>query len=97
MLKKGAATAGKHLLRTGADVLSDVVSGKNVKESAKTRFSSAGKSFLGDMRDQFMGPGGSNPQPGARASRKRKLQTNTPSPKKRRMPSSKKDVFARKL
>jgi uncharacterized protein YidB (DUF937 family) len=37
MVKSGAKTLGKAALNTGANVLGDVLSGKNVKEAAKSR------------------------------------------------------------
>ena len=41
MVKSGAKTLGKIALSTGANVLGDVLSGKNVKESAKSRINEA--------------------------------------------------------
>ena len=41
MVKSGAKTLGKIALNTGANVLGDVLSGKNVKEFAKSRINEA--------------------------------------------------------
>ena len=40
MLKRGAMAAGKKLLSMGVGVLSDVASGQNFSQSAKSRFKS---------------------------------------------------------
>ena len=47
MLKRGAMSAGKKLLSGGAGVLSDVMSGQNLAQSAKSRFKAAGRDTLG--------------------------------------------------
>jgi hypothetical protein len=50
LLKTGA----KKLLSTGADVLSDVVSGENLKQSAKSRFKNTGKELMSDVRVRIL-------------------------------------------
>ena len=55
MLKKGVLSAGGRLLKSGANVLSDVASGENIAQSAKSRFSSAGRDILGDAKSEILG------------------------------------------
>lgn len=53
LLKRSAATAGKSLLRTGANVLEDVMAGKDIKTAAASRFKHAGKELLGDLGEEL--------------------------------------------
>jgi hypothetical protein len=46
MLKRGLATFGKHALKTGTQILSDVVDGQSLGESAKRRIKQGIKEFI---------------------------------------------------
>ena len=46
VLKKGLATFGKHALKTGTQILSDVVDGQPIGESAKKRIREGIKDFI---------------------------------------------------
>ena len=46
ILKQGAKGLGKEVLRTGAEIASDALSGPNVKTAAKTRLKQAGARLL---------------------------------------------------
>ena len=43
LLKKGGLSLAKHLLHTGSNIVSDIESGKNIRESAKNHFVETGK------------------------------------------------------
>jgi hypothetical protein len=45
-LKKGAKTLGREALKTGLNIVEDVVAGKNLKQTAKSRLKSTGQSLL---------------------------------------------------
>jgi hypothetical protein len=49
LLKKGATALGKRALSTGAKTFSDVLAGKNVKESLKRRVKETGGDLLSDI------------------------------------------------
>ena len=45
LLKKGAKTLGRKALKTGLNIDEDVVAGKNLKQAAKSRLKSTGKTY----------------------------------------------------
>lgn len=57
LLKKGAATLGKTVLHTGADIMEDAMSGRNVKTSIKNRVRQAGRTLgsraVGEARSRL--------------------------------------------
>ena len=84
---------GNRALRTGLHVADDVLSGQNVKETAKRRAKEAGS----DILDKLLGNG--NTPPGIRASQppriKRKSKGVTASSsKKRRRKKTRGDIFS---
>jgi hypothetical protein len=42
LLKKGAKTLGREALKTGLNIVGDVVQGKYIKQAAKSRLKSTG-------------------------------------------------------
>lgn len=81
MIKAGAKTLGKQLLKTGMDITSDVIEGKNFKDSAKDRFSESGQQMVKRI-SSMMGNG----------KRKRKTSCQITSNKRRRT-KAKVDIF----
>jgi len=49
VLKRTALSAGKALVKTGAEVASDLIDGKNLHASARDRFRHSGKELIGDL------------------------------------------------
>lgn len=81
LAKTGAKILGKSLLKTGANIVKDVVKGKEFKQALKRRGKQAGREFLGTLQSQI-GRGqkrkcGCDPN----AARKRKRRRTTPSQK----------------
>ena len=65
VLKRTAVSAGKALVRTGAEVASDLMDGKNLRSSARDRFRHSGRELVGELLN-----GG--PPPSRRAPQKRR-------------------------
>jgi hypothetical protein len=55
VLKRGAIGLSKHLLKTGANIVSDVEAGANLKDSARQRFGETGQEVLSSIRGQMGG------------------------------------------
>ena len=56
MLQQGARTVGKELLNTGASFISDVLSGKNLKEAAKDNLISGAKNLFSTLHTSVVNP-----------------------------------------
>ncbi|RLJ22612.1 hypothetical protein DJ031_00490 [bacterium endosymbiont of Escarpia laminata] len=54
LVKRGAVALGKRAVSTGARIANDVLSGENIKTSAKRRVTTAGR----EMLSQLMSPAG---------------------------------------
>ena len=52
-VKTGAKILGKNLVNTGANVMMDVIDGKNLKQSLKSRGKQGGHQVLNAMKDQI--------------------------------------------
>lgn len=79
MLKSAAKSAGKTLLKSGAEFASDVLQGRNVKEAAKQRAINAGKTIGRDLLSSTVQHvSGSHPA----SNKKRKVTKNPISRKK---------------
>jgi hypothetical protein len=46
LLKKGAKTLEREVLKTGLNIAGDVVQGRNIKQAAKSRLKSTGENLL---------------------------------------------------
>lgn len=68
LISKGARAIGKQVLRTGAEVASDVLSGENVGESIKKR----SKAAASDALDNYLNRKRKRPAQGAPKRKKRK-------------------------
>jgi hypothetical protein len=56
MAKPFFQRGAKALLRTGLNIASDVIKGKNVGDSAKDRFKETGSGLLSSLSDSMSGP-----------------------------------------
>lgn len=56
LLKTGAKTIGKELLRTGASVAKDALQGRNFAESASENFKEAGSNLLDNLAQSLSNP-----------------------------------------
>ena len=101
LAKSGAKALGKIALNTGANVLGDVISGKSVKESAKSRVNQAAKD-VGKMAvnrmQQFAqtGRGKSSKKRSRKPAKKRKATTSIAihsSAKRRKAAKEAEDIF----
>ena len=69
ILQRGLNTFGKHALKTGIDIVSDVAEGRGVKESAKRRVREGIKRFASN-------PFGSNQSGSGKRRKVKRLDTN---------------------
>lgn len=88
LLKSGAKTVGKQLLKTGLNITGDLLNGKNFKESAKQRFSQSGQKLVQNFSNMLV-PRPPTLQP--QSSRKRKYKS--PRQHKKQSTSTKLDIF----
>jgi hypothetical protein len=51
LLKKGAKTLGREVLKTGLDIAGDVVQGRNIKQAAQSRLKSTGQNLFQKAMD----------------------------------------------
>lgn len=88
MLKRGLAYVGKHALKTGARIASDLVDGKSFGDSFKQR---AGETIKGIAAEQL---GSEQTGSGLRRTyRKRKIARKIKKTKKRKVITKRKDIF----
>ena len=73
LLKRGGKTLLKEGLRTGVDILGDVVGGKDIKSSAKKRFKQSGSRLLNTAVSSLKSP--APPGQPVKSSLKRKRKT----------------------
>ena len=85
-LVRGGQTLGKEVIRTGTQVVSDVLEGQNLKESAKKRSQDAGKSIARKTIDTLQGMVGKG-----KYKRRRKKQKRVIPSKKRK--ENGRDIF----
>lgn len=52
LLKKSGKSVGKHLLSAGMNIATDVLSGKNIKESSKKRLKAGGRNAIRELKSQ---------------------------------------------
>lgn len=80
LLKKGAKTLGQQALKTGLEMVGDVVEGKNLKQAAKSRLTTAGRNIV-NRAIGYAGPPGERaiktPVKRKRGSRRQTRQQNT--------------------
>ena len=57
LLKKGAKTLGRKALKTGLNIVGDVVQGRNIKQAAESRLKSTGQNLLQKAMDTVGPPG----------------------------------------
>jgi hypothetical protein len=57
LLKKGAKTLGCEALKTGLNIAGDVVQGRNIKQTGKSRLKSTGQNLLQKAMDTVGPPG----------------------------------------
>ena len=93
LIKRGAIALGKRTLRTGLHVADDVLSGQNVKKSAKRRAIEVGSDFLSKLL------GNGNTPPGIRASQPPRIKRKSKgvvvsSSKKLRRKKTRGDMFS---
>ena len=74
-IKSGAKVLGKQLLKTGMDITGDLLSGKNIKDSAKDRFSESGQQMIKQLSTMIEGNGLKRKVPG-QSRRNKKQKTN---------------------
>ena len=84
MLKRGGKALGKIVATTGADLLGDIASGKNVKEAAKARGLQALSTAKGKAMEQMH----ANKQTGSGTRRKQTRSTSAKRPKSAKGPKS---------
>ena len=90
VLKRGGKSILKETLRTGVDVLGDVVSGENLKTSAKRRLKQGGSRLLQQATASI------TPQPSNQRTIKRKKRAprQQSAPKRRKVNrQTRKDIF----
>ena len=85
-LVKGGQSVGKEALRTGTQVMSDVLAGENIKDSAKKRTKEAGKNIARRAVDKLQSMVGNG-----KYKRKRKTQKRVIQSKKRKVKG--RDIF----
>ena len=93
LIKRGATALGKKALRTGLHVADDMLSGQNVKESAKRRAKEVGSHFLSKLLGNGSTPPGMRPSQSPRIKRKSKGVIASSS-KKRRRKKTRGDIFS---
>lgn len=98
LLKSAAKSAGKTLLRTGAQFAGDLIQGKNVKDAAKQRAMEAGKSIGRNVLSSVQGLAGARNVDNNNTNKKRKASASRSIPRsaKRRKgsrTSSSNDIF----
>ena len=57
LLKKGAKTLGREVLKTGLNIAGDVVQGRNIKQAAEARLKSTGQNLFQKAMDMVGPPG----------------------------------------
>ena len=57
LLKEGAKTLEREALKTGLNIAGDVVQGRNIKQTAKSRLKSTGENLLQKAMDTVGPPG----------------------------------------
>ena len=98
MIKSGAKTLGNISLSSGANLLGDILAGKNVKKAAKSRFTKAtgvAKQRAINKLQSLSQTGSGKRQPGNRKSTKRKISAATTTSKqaKKRKTTRVEDIF----
>lgn len=87
MVQKTATAAGRELVKTGADIASDALAGKPLKEAAEQRLKETADRGLNTIQQQVRGQQQNRPRKRKAASSTRAKQANTS--QKRRKP----DIF----
>lgn len=93
LLKSAAKSAGKTILKSGAQFAGDILSGKNIKEAAKRRALDAGKNIGKDVLSSI---GDLTNSSASNKKRKASISATTLRPAKRKQTSSRapSDIFA---
>jgi hypothetical protein len=72
LLKKGAKALGREALKTGLSIAGDVVQGRNIKQTAKSRLKSTGQNLLQKAMDTVRSPGRAMKGPAKRKKTRRR-------------------------
>ena len=75
LLKKGAKTLERKALKTGLNIVGDVVQGRNIKQAAKSRLKSTGENLLQKAMDTVGPPGQRAIKEPAKRKKTRRRQT----------------------
>ena len=100
VLKKGGKSILKETLRTSVDILGDVVSGSNLKTSAKRRLAQGGQRLVNKATRTLTAPRSKPPvrqrtTAGSIKARKRSGKAQSkPKPKRRRVAKTERDIFS---
>ena len=75
LLKTGAKTLGREALKTGLDIVGDIVQGRNIKQAAESRLKSTGQNLFQKAMDTVGPPGQRAIKGPAKRKRIRRRQT----------------------
>jgi hypothetical protein len=91
MLKSVGKSVGKHVLRTGVNVASDLLEGAPLKESLAQRSKAAGADLLTSLSDRLSG---NQHQQHSTSKKKRVTQSKSRGKSKKRSTKHKRDIFS---
>jgi len=95
-LKQGARTLGRAVLKTGVNVAQDVLAGKNLKQSARSRIGQSAQSLKEQALNQLTGQRGSGQKSLKRKKPQRSVSSRQTSKVKRAKPAKQKKPPKRK-